>query len=161
MCLGSGTASPVPQRDSRLQHPLGLAGEIKIPAWGPPPKPTELQHPEMAGGCGGMRSWGAEAAASASPGNRAAAAPQCCIQTTCDPALANYVFIPKQTTNLFFPKSHITRGYTAIKWSFPIAALRAQDQPRNLVHKHGQVKHCLKLKILPLAPPPPSPPLLL
>lgn len=47
-----------------------------------------------------------------------APASRCWVQTTCDPALANYVFIPTQRTNLLFPKSHITRGYTEIKWLF-------------------------------------------
>lgn len=160
---GTGTRFANAQGDSRLQHALGLADETKIPPWDPPLKPRrfQLQCPVRAGGSGGMGSWGAEAAASASPGSRAAPAPRCWVQTTRDPASANYVFIPTQRTNLLFPKSHITRGYTEIKWSFPIAALRAQDQARNLVHKHGQVKHRLKPQNLPLASPSPSPPLLL
>lgn len=118
-------------------------------------KANRASAPAPREGWGALVGWGAEGAASASPGNRAAPAPWCQVQTTCDPALANYVFIPKQRTNLLFPKSHITRDYTTIKWSFPIATLRDQDQPRNLVHKHGQVKHSLKPKILPLPPPPP------
>lgn len=51
-CWGSSTGTRSAQGDSRPQHPLGVAGETKIPAWHPPPKPTglQLQHPERAGG---------------------------------------------------------------------------------------------------------------
>lgn len=112
--------------------------------------------------------WGAqsEAAASASQGNRAAPAPQCWLQTSHDPALANCGFIPKQNKSALPKVPHNQRLYSNKMVFFPIAALRAQDQPRNLLQKHGQVKHCLKLKILPLASPPwngilPFPPLLL
>lgn len=101
--------------------------------------------------------WGAlvgGGAASASQGNRAAPAPQCWVQTSRDPAVANCGFIPKQNKSAL-PKVPRNQRLYSNKIIFPIAALRAQDQPRNLLHKHGQVKHCLKLKILPLASPPP------
>lgn len=105
------------------------------------------------GGSGGMGSWGAEGAASASPGS--SSSPLVLGTNHLQPSFSQSCFYSKAENKSALPKiPHNQRLYDN-KMVFSYCYSERPGSAQKFSTQTCQVKHCLKLKILPLASPPP------
>lgn len=142
MCWGTGTGTSFTQGDSRLQHPLAVAGETKIPTWDPPAKPTAPRE-----GWGALVGWGA--AASGAKGTEQLQP----LSAGYEPAMTQLqpiVVLFQNRTDLLFPKSHRTRGYTVIKWSFSYCCSESPGSAQKFITQTQSGKTLFKTQNSPI-----------